>query len=100
MCSPLVTGHIACPRWRVTRHFFKPGPVCIVRNRKLKTRGSAQHFHRVSANTNVGDLLTVACRPHKDFTGSSGFDSLANENLLVRFCQPMAHHPTDGATSS
>src|SRR6266545_6241100 len=60
--------------------------------------GAAQHFRRVSADSNVGDLLTVAFRANKDFTGSSGFDALVNENLLVRFCHAMPHHPTNGTT--
>ena len=47
-----------------------------IRHRKLKTQRSAQHLNRVSANANVGDLLTLACRANKDFTWSPGFDAL------------------------
>src|SRR5439155_22847150 len=61
-----------------------------------KTCSATQHFHRVSADSNVGDLLAFACRAHKDFTRPPSFDPLADENLLVRFCQPMPHHPTHG----
>ena len=66
----------------------------------FQTYSSAQYFHCISADSNVGDPFTVACRAHKDFTGSSGFDALVDENLLIRFCYAMLHHPTNGTTSS
>src|SRR5207247_1427016 len=66
----------------------------------FQTYSSAQHFHRVSADSNVADLVTFACRAHKDFTRPPSFDPLVNENLLVRFCQAMPHHPTDSTAGS
>src|SRR5207237_8032406 len=66
----------------------------------FQTYSSAQRFHRVSADSNVGDLLPVACRAHKAFTGSSGFDALVDETLLISFCCAILHHPTNGTSIS
>ena len=63
-----------------------------------KAESPAQDFHCVSADPDIGDLLAIARRAHKDFTRSPGFGALMNENLFVRFCHAVPHHPTHGTT--
>src|ERR1700738_2439892 len=78
----------------------------VIRPSHLQADRSAQHFYRVSADPNVCDFLcasparTVARCAHKDFTRSSGFDALMDDNLLVRFRQTMPDDPTYRATGS
>ena len=54
----------------------------------LKTHGSPQHFHRVSANTNVRDTLAVARCSHIHFARTTNLDSLSNHYLFVAVCDP------------
>src|SRR5882724_29308 len=89
-CSSLVTRHLPL--------FQARSCACVVTHRKLKTHGSAQHFHRVSANTNVRDTLAVARCSHIHFARTTDLDALSNQHLFGTVCDPVLDHPTRGAT--
>src|SRR6266478_7363079 len=64
----------------------------------LNSHGSAQQFHRVSANTNVRDTLAVSRCSHIYFARTPNLDALPNQHLFVTICDPVLDHPTRGAT--
>src|SRR5213082_2597819 len=59
---------------------------------------ATQHFHRVSADSNVGDTLAVSRCSHIHFARTTNLDALSNQYLFVAVCDPVLHHPTRGAT--
>jgi hypothetical protein len=63
-----------------------------------ETHRSAQHFNRVSANTNIRDTLAVSRCSHVHFARTTNLDTLANRHLFVTVCDPVLDHPTRGAT--
>jgi hypothetical protein len=65
----------------------------------LQSYRAAQHFDRVSTNTDVGDEVPFARSSNKNFTGPSDFDTLSDQHALVRLCNSMSHHPTGSAAS-
>ncbi len=65
--------------------------------RKLKTHGSAEHLHGVSAHANVCDTFAVACGAHMDFARTTHLDALSNHYLFITICDAVLDHPTRGA---
>src|SRR5437762_5973138 len=61
-----------------------------------KNYRSAYYLHGISANANVGDVLTFACRAHKNFTRTLDFDTLSDQHLFVAFGNAISYHPTRG----
>src|SRR5262249_61300020 len=56
----------------------------------------ADHLNRMACDTNVADTLPVATRADEDSTRSLYFDSLLDQNLLVRARHSVANHPGRG----
>src|SRR5438046_5828397 len=73
---PLVTASLVANAGPMPVRLAPPTRVSV-----FQTYSAAQHFHRVSADSNVGDLLTFACRAHKNLTRPPSFDPLVHENL-------------------
>src|SRR6516225_6420050 len=59
---------------------------------------SAQYFHGVAPNADIGNAVPFPRCPDMHFAWTTALDALLNRHLLVTICDAVLHHPT-GSTA-
>src|SRR6476620_11401339 len=58
---------------------------------------SAQYFHGIATDANIGNPSPFPRRPNMHFAWSTTLDALLNHHLLFTFCDAVLNHPTGSA---
>src|SRR6266446_9459405 len=61
--------------------------------------GSAQYFHSISTDADIGNAFPFPRRPDMHFAWATTLNALPNQHLLIIICDAVLDHPTRGATS-
>src|SRR5882724_7987714 len=61
--------------------------------------GSAQYFHGITTDADIGNAFPFPCRPDMHFAWATTLNALPNHHLLITICDSVLDHPTGGATS-
>src|SRR5712675_2254200 len=59
--------------------------------------GSAQYFHGVATDSNIGNAFPFPRRPDMHFAWATTLNALPNQHLLITRCDAVLDHPTDSA---
>jgi hypothetical protein len=59
--------------------------------------GSAQYFHGIATDADVGNAFPFPRCPDVDLTGAAALDALLNHHLLITVCDAVPNHPTGSA---
>ena len=58
---------------------------------------SAQYFHGIATNADIGDASAFARRPDMHFAWATALDALSDYDLLITLCNAVLNHPTGSA---
>src|SRR2546423_13682864 len=59
--------------------------------------GSAQYFHGITTDADIGNASRFPRRPHMHFAWATTLNTLPNHRLLITFCDAVLNHPTGSA---
>ena len=59
--------------------------------------GSAQYFHGIATDADIGNAFPFPRRPDMHFAWATALDALPNHHLLITLCDSVLTHPTGGA---
>src|SRR6476659_7019382 len=65
----------------------------------LQYHGSAQYFHGISTNADIGNASPFPRCPDMHFARTTTLNALLNHHLLITFCDTVLNHPTGSTTS-
>jgi len=62
-----------------------------------RTTSSAQYFHGIATDADIGNASPFPRRPDVHFAWATALDALPNHDLLIGFCDAVLDHPTGSA---
>src|SRR6266567_2518631 len=94
--------------WIRQNHRFRQVPPLSVRNFSVRPasrdnggysqdHGSAQYFHGIATDADIGNAFPFPRRPHMHFAWAATLNALPNHHLLITICDSVLDHPTGSA---
>ena len=80
-------------------HNFSVRPASRDNGDYSQDHGSAQYFHGITTDADIGNASAFPRRPDVHFAWATALDALLNHHLLITNCDSVLDHPTRGATS-
>src|SRR5262249_49272755 len=78
---------------------FSSQASCRITGNYLQHPRSAQYFHVIPTDADIGNAFPFPHCPDMHFTWAPALDALSNHYLLIIFRHSVLDHPTRGATS-
>src|SRR5258707_14557055 len=78
-------------------HNFSVRPACRDNGDYSQDHGSAQYFHGIATDADIGNASPFPRRPDMHFARATALDALPNHHLLITFCDAVLDHPTGSA---
>src|SRR5882672_2707816 len=78
-------------------HNFSVRPASRDDGDRSQDHGSAQYFHGIATDADIGNASPFPRRPDMHFARATTLNALLNHHLLVTFCDAVLDHPTGSA---